>query len=224
MNTIKQPIPKTHFKELAGPALLQSRKEIDQYIADNNIQLLIFDCDETLVDTLGWHYESWHDAYNEFNAKFISKIDFLEHFAGTSGHEMVTYLNKSSNEIIDVKKVSQLKHKIFFEKYIQQVKPIKPVLDIVNYYHKAGLKLVVASGSHRVSVKNVLTHNNLWDLFTDIITIEEVKHGKPSPELFQLVANRNNIPYHNCLVFEDTEPGFVAAKRANMEFVDIRFL
>lgn len=217
-------IPKTYFKELDGITLIKTRKEIDEYIAKHKIKLLIFDCDGTLIDTLGWHYESWNDAYNAFDHKFISKANFLEHFAGTSGHEMIAYLNKVSNTNLDAKKVTKIKHDIFLDKYILQAKPIKPVLDIALYYHHLGLKLAVASGGQRVSVTNVLANNNILGLFTDIITIEDVKQGKPSPELFHSVADRNNIEHSSCLVFEDTEQGFVAAKRANMEFVDIRLL
>ena len=69
-----------------------------------------------------------------------------------------------------------------------------------------------------------VSNNKLEWLFEDIVTIEDVKNGKPSPEIFKVAADRQNIAYQKCMVFEDMEAGFIAAKQANMAFVDIRLL
>ncbi len=51
-----------------------------------------------------------------------------------------------------------------------------------------------------------------------------VANGKPHPDIFKVAADRQNVPYNKCLVFEDAEAGFMVAKRANMEFVNINLL
>jgi HAD superfamily hydrolase (TIGR01509 family) len=48
------------------------------------------------------------------------------------------------------------------------------------------------------------------------VTAAEVTHGKPAPDLFLLAAERMAVPPAQCLVFEDSELGILAAERAGM--------
>jgi beta-phosphoglucomutase-like phosphatase (HAD superfamily) len=48
-----------------------------------------------------------------------------------------------------------------------------------------------------------------------------VAHGKPAPDLFLLAAKRLGIPPAECLAFEDSDPGVLAARAAGMRVVII---
>ncbi|CAH1413433.1 unnamed protein product [Lactuca virosa] len=61
---------------------------------------------------------------------------------------------------------------------------------------------------------------NAWkESFAAIVDGDEVKAGKPSPEIFLEASKRLNIDPSKCLVIEDSLPGIAAAKAANMEVV-----
>ncbi len=45
---------------------------------------------------------------------------------------------------------------------------------------------------------------------------------KPNPELFRKAAGLFGVEPTRCLVFEDAEPGFLAAKAAGMQWIDVR--
>ncbi len=47
-----------------------------------------------------------------------------------------------------------------------------------------------------------------------IVTAEDVKHGKPAPDGYQLAAKRLGVDVHNCLVFEDAPAGIQAGEAA----------
>ncbi|WP_343314340.1 HAD-IA family hydrolase [Brucella sp. BE17] len=49
---------------------------------------------------------------------------------------------------------------------------------------------------------------------TTIVSAEDVSHGKPSPECFELGAERLGFNPHNCLVFEDAPAGILAGETA----------
>ena len=55
-----------------------------------------------------------------------------------------------------------------------------------------------------------------------LVGSDQVLHGKPRPELFLRAAELLDVDPKRCLVFEDAEPGFLAAKAAGMDYIDVR--
>lgn len=47
-----------------------------------------------------------------------------------------------------------------------------------------------------------------------MIAAEDVVHGKPAPDCFELAASRLGVSAHDCLVFEDAPAGIAAAEAA----------
>ena len=65
---------------------------------------------------------------------------------------------------------------------------------------------------------------SLRDLFRVVVAIEDVEHGKPAPDLFLEAAHRLGVSPGECLVYEDSDEGVTAARRASMPVVDVRLL
>ena len=55
-----------------------------------------------------------------------------------------------------------------------------------------------------------------------IRTTEDVAHGKPAPDLFLSAAEALGVPPERCLVYEDSDLGLEAARKAGMRWVDVR--
>src|SRR5690606_2832004 len=53
----------------------------------------------------------------------------------------------------------------------------------------------------------------------NIVTSEDVQRGKPSPECFQLGAQRLGFDPKNCLVFEDAPAGIIAGETAGCQVI-----
>ncbi len=185
-----------------------------------NIKLLIFDCDGTLVNTLNAHYAAWKEAFHQINKKFFTKAEFEEKIFGISNVESVAIINKYFNYDVDPIEITWLKSKIFLAKHLNKVESIDKIIKIVHQYHGI-LPMVVASGGQPDEVDILLESAGIKDLFADVVTVGDVKHGKPNPDVFLEVSRRMGIEPAACLVFEDSQPGFEAAKRAGMPFVDI---
>lgn len=54
------------------------------------------------------------------------------------------------------------------------------------------------------------------DYFNVVHTANEVESGKPSPDIYYLVADSLGVEAKKCLVFEDIYKGLCAAKSAGM--------
>ena len=89
--------------------------------------------------------------------------------------------------------------------------------------HFGRVPMAVASGGTGEIVEVTLLATNLLDLFEAIVTIEDVQgRGKPAPDMFLEAARRLRVPPNECTVFEDSDEGIEAARRAGMSATDVR--
>ena len=80
----------------------------------------------------------------------------------------------------------------------------------------------VASNGVRANVEATLVGTKLRSLFDYVVTADDVKHGKPAPDVYLEAARRMQVDPASCVVFEDSDEGLEAAHRAGMRGIDIR--
>ncbi|XP_044495467.1 bifunctional riboflavin kinase/FMN phosphatase-like [Mangifera indica] len=93
---------------------------------------------------------------------------------------------------------------------------------LIKHLSDHGVPMALASNSPRASIESKISYHQGWkESFSVIIGGDEVKMGKPSPEIFLEAAKRINIEPSSCLVIEDSVPGVTAGKAAGMELVAV---
>jgi HAD superfamily hydrolase (TIGR01509 family) len=92
---------------------------------------------------------------------------------------------------------------------------------IVRGYH-GRLPLAVASGGYRDTITRTLDQLGIRGWFDAIVTAEDTPRHKPEPDVFLEAAERLDVAAHGCVVFEDTDIGLEAARRAGMVGIDVR--
>lgn len=93
---------------------------------------------------------------------------------------------------------------------------------LINHLRGHNVPMALASNSPRNGVEAKISHHAGWkESFSVIIAGDEVREGKPSPEIFLEAAKRLNIDPSKCLVIEDSIPGVTAGKAAGMEVVAV---
>jgi len=95
---------------------------------------------------------------------------------------------------------------------------VKKVIDFFNELH---LPLAVASSSEMKMIHAVLEKIKLKDKFAAIHSSEYEDFGKPHPAVYISAARMLNIKPENCLAFEDSFYGALAAKSARMKVVAV---
>ncbi|MGH3033992.1 MAG: HAD family hydrolase [Gaiellaceae bacterium] len=83
--------------------------------------------------------------------------------------------------------------------------------------------VAVVSGAMRAEIEPVLAAAGLLDLFGVIVAADDVTHGKPHPESYEVALARldGDLGAADVLVLEDTEAGIAAAKAAGMRCVAV---
>lgn len=90
--------------------------------------------------------------------------------------------------------------------------------------HVGKVPIAVASGGERVVLEATLQAIQLRHSFDAIVSIEDVEQGKPEPDIFLLAAQKLGVEPQACVVYEDSEAGLEAARRAGMRSIDVRIL
>ncbi len=178
----------------------------------------IFDCDGTLAHSMPIHYQAWKTAFLDRGAKFDFTEDLFYSFAGMHARAIIGVLNERFGDTLDPVEVSNHKEHLYLD-YLHTVEPLEAVVEYARRAAGLGHPVSVASGSRRSVVTKTLDAIGVLELFPIVITPEDVVHGKPAPDMFLLAADRMGIAPEKCLVFEDGEPGIVAAQAAGMACV-----
>jgi beta-phosphoglucomutase-like phosphatase (HAD superfamily) len=61
----------------------------------------------------------------------------------------------------------------------------------------------------------------LGPYFAAVTAAEDVRNGKPDPEVFLIAASRINCRPEDCVVFEDAHVGLEAARRGGMKAIGV---
>ena len=183
------------------------------------INALVFDLDGTLIDTMPAHFLCWQEIAKKYNFDF-PEILFYE-LAGRPAKRIVEHINKTQNKHLDKFQIDNEKEELYL-KYLPELKLVNPVVDVAKFAKQSAMPIAIGTGARRDIAIMTLEATKLSNLFEIMICSEDVKEHKPHPETFLACARAMNIPADECLVFEDAEFGFDAAKRAGMKFIDVR--
>jgi len=179
---------------------------------------LIFDCDGTLADTMPLHFEAYKRALGD-DARYFSEEMFFDQ-AGVPAPKVMGMLKKKFDLDFDPDDVAHRKEKLYGE-MLEHIHPVKAVADLVHEY-SGKLPMAVASGGTRENVLKTLRLIGLMDQFQAIVSADEIREGKPAPDMFVEAARRLAVTPEDCTVLEDGEMGFAAAEAAGMNWIDVR--
>lgn len=181
------------------------------------IKLLISDFDGTLVDTFEANLRAYQEAFRQCGLT-LSAEKYHSCF-GFRFDKFMDTLNIMDPEVRD--KIKTLKATCY-PHYFEYLRVNTPLLDFIRTFHRSGYKTAIASTARRKNLMNVLTYIHAVDAFDLILAGEEVKEGKPSPEIYQKALAYFDCEPTEALVFEDSEVGFQAAQNAGINYVTIK--
>ena len=180
-----------------------------------SVRAVLFDVDGTLVD----NHEAHETAWMVWAARHHHEIDhafYREHLYARSNDRILRTLLGEQITADEIERWAIEKEAIYRDLYRPKMVEMPGLRTLLNQLVQAGLACAAASNAERVNVDFVVDGLGIRDKLDAVLAREDVRVGKPDPELFLLAAQRLNCPPDQCLVFEDSAAGFEAARRAGM--------
>lgn len=180
---------------------------------------VIFDMDGVLIDSEPAYLEMNKRLFYDFGIE-MDEEDYKA-LVGLPSIPMWTMLKKKynlKNEVNDFLMIEKKRmHEILDSDIIS--KPVEGVTELLGTLRKKNLKLSIASSSAKENVNFIISKLNLTGFFDFVISGEEVKNGKPSPDIFLAVSGKFRISPEKCYVIEDSTNGIMAARTAGMNCI-----
>ncbi len=93
------------------------------------------------------------------------------------------------------------------------------VLHCLQWMQSQGIRTGLATSSPVRMVESLMQHFKLSAYFDAIHSADTALFGKPHPEVYLQCAHALNIAPYDCVAFEDSVNGMIAAKAARMKVV-----
>lgn len=183
-----------------------------------SILALIFDCDGTLTDSMPIHYVAWRDVMGRHGIAFDE--DRFYSLGGMPTDKIIAMLAKEHGLELDARQIAHEKEEAFLAN-LHLLEEIPAITQIVRE-QRGRLKLAVASGGFRDVILRQIKQIGLETWFDAIVTAEDTERHKPEPDVFLEAARRLKVSPAHCRVYEDSDLGIEAARRAGMQSFDVR--
>jgi HAD superfamily hydrolase (TIGR01509 family) len=196
----------------------------------NELRGLLFDVDGTLAETEEVHRQCFNRAFADAGLDWHWPVDmYRELLAVTGGKErMRHYLDvhrpdfQRPADLDDfIAALHQAKTRIYTETVAAGGVPLRPgVRRLLEEARGAGLRLAIATTTTPDNVTALLRASlaqDAEDWFEVIAAGSMVPKKKPAPDIYFYAMERMGLTPAECLAFEDSENGLIAARAAGLK-------
>ena len=180
---------------------------------------IIFDMDGTMVDSLPYHHEAWKIFFNKNKVENFS--DKLKDYKGGGTLDLMKAVYGDQYSLKELKKMSNEKEIIFRRIYKGKINPIEGFKNFLSDLKSKNILVGLASNAIRRNVSLIIKELEIHNDFDSIICGDEVDNGKPNPEMFNKTIDRFKINKNECLIFEDSLEGIIAANNSGINAIGI---
>jgi putative hydrolase of the HAD superfamily len=176
---------------------------------------VIFDFDGLILDTETLHVEIYQEMFNDHEIEF----PYLEWIKNIGSKSKFSIFDLLERELVSEKVDRDLWIVQNQQKFSERVSTLKARPGVIEYLNAAkakGLRIGLASSSTNKWVTNHLSNLHLIDYFETIRTSDDVEFVKPDPTLYKLAIEDLGVLPSECLAFEDSANGALAAVEAGL--------
>jgi len=169
------------------------------------IKAIIFDMDGVLIEAKDWHYEALNKALSLFGYE-ISRYDHLVTYDGLPTSKKLEMLSMERGLPRKLHKfINELKQQYTVDKIFTDCFPMFHHEYALAKLKSEGYKLAVGSNSIRNTIDLMMQKSNLKEYLDFFLSNQDVKKGKPDPEIYNKAIERLGLSPKECMIVEDNE-------------------
>jgi beta-phosphoglucomutase-like phosphatase (HAD superfamily) len=167
-----------------------------------------FDFDGTLFFTHAALLSAYEQSINEAGGEFLAQAKE----SMVRGESFRTFLKLCSwgDEEPDFNDIRDRKNEL----YLSDIDLIQPNTPLINIALSLAPNISIVTSSNRFVVLQILTAFNLLNVFSNIVSSDDVSDTKPSPEPYLKSMSAHPQAIH--IAIEDSDLGITSAKQAGM--------
>lgn len=177
--------------------------------------VVLFDLDGTLVDTMDQHYLAWYNILSAMNIKLDRSFFLLN-----EGRNIYEFMGNIAGieDRLQVEGLIRKKDLLFSDSYKFEV--FDGVFDLVTYLHDSNIPLGVVTASSSWRLKRTIPVDFL-EHFQVLITSDNLGPGKPDPWPYTCALKQLKCDPSRALVLENAPLGIKSAKAAGTTCIGI---
>lgn len=179
---------------------------------------VIFDMDGVLVDSGAHHRAAWASLCAELSLS--PPTEFWRLTIGRPAEEAVGLLVRGVSTT-EAARLAGRKRAHYTEHSRRGIVPVAGVRAYVALLAAHGIPRAVATSAARRDVERLLDAIGLGEAFDAVVSADDVRWGKPDPEVYLKAAEAVGVAPARCLVFEDAVVGVQAARGASMRVIGV---
>lgn len=178
---------------------------------------VIFDCDGVLVDSEPLSMRADVLLLRQHGID-ISEAEAHTRFVGTTFQAMLDMMTAQFGTVFP-DGLHEVKNAMVEDLYRQELKIVPGVGEVLEALQARGLSISIGSNSPKQRVELALALTGITRHFDRIVTYQDVKEGKPAPDIFLKAAKLSGAAIDECLVVEDSITGTTAAVAAGIRTI-----
>lgn len=172
---------------------------------------IVFDMDGLMIDSEKIYWAVGREIAREFGKEVSDQT--LGRMMGRSPLDSVVIFAQETGIPMEPRALHELRETRVLRALKAGVEPMPGLMDVLRRF-KPVYKLGIATSAPKYMVDVILQGLKIAQYFDAIQTSDDVKEGKPQPEIYLKAFSRLGVPPEHGFVLEDSSNGAMAGKRA----------
>jgi HAD superfamily hydrolase (TIGR01509 family) len=184
---------------------------------------VLLDMDGLMLDTERTTVGLWPLAGRDFNVDIPPEL--VMQIVGLNEDSIRALFLKTYGGEFPYEKLRNAQRALARQKFEREGITLRPgLLELLNCLAERKIPYAVATSTNRESALWKLDRTVIKDRFPVLVCGDEVKNGKPAPDIFLAAASKLGVLPKNCVGFEDSGPGLLSLKAAGIPSVFVQDL